>query len=345
MKNIKIFWIVLILSFILFLIIVLMPKNYTKKYQKNDVRISETYDKKNKLYYFSFIYNNIEFDYLIESKYKIDRILIDKIEIIKNKKDDFCLIPRGEINFIPLCYQDNEILHYSLVNDELKKQLPKNLFKKNNLLENYKDIEIYNENYTYLIWNYDGFYYINKDTKKKIDILKKEFYNIDLIGYTKDYLVVGDYDSNYTFNSFYTIEFKNGNLKKHELNRDIYFDSYFIGFEKNKIYIVDNKEKLMYEFNAKNGEIEKIKSKFLKNNKWEEVNINTLINKKQEFEYSSNYHYLLNENSLYMNCSSKKINTKISEDLTSIIRINNDDIYYIKLHWHLQGYLTSLLGG
>ena len=331
MKKIQVFWLVLILSFILFLIIIVLPKNYTKIYSMNDVEITENYNKKDKRYYFTFKYKEIVLDYLIESKYKKHRGLIKEIKIIEDEDSNFCIVPVSEnLDIKPLCYDNNEVKHYSLVNNKIKEKLSSDLFVKEKKIETYKDIEIYNKNYTYLLWNYDGFYYINNETKKKIDIFEKEMYNIDLIGYTQDYLVIADYDSNYTFNNFYTIDYKKGNLKKHELDLNIYFDSYYIGYEKNKLYIIDNKERLMYEFNAKNGDIEKIRSKILKNNEWENVNIKKLLNKKQEFYYKSNFKYELENNKLYISYNNKKLKTLIANNVASIIRIKDKDIYYLK---------------
>lgn len=330
MKKLKIFQISLVTIFLLFIIFLIKAQDYSKEYTIDEVSIKEKYSKDNKSYYFTFTYKNQTLNFLSEEKYKHHRTLIKEIKVIEDD-NNFCLIPQSEyLTFIPLCYDDNKEVHYSLVNNNLKKELDPNLFPKTKKDQTYNDIEIYNREFTYLLWNYDGFYYINDKETKKIDILSKELYTINLVGYTNDYLVLADYDSNYTFNRFYTIEFKNGNLKKYELDRSIYFDSYFIGHEKNKIYIVDNKESVMYEFNAKNGKLEKIKSKILVNNEWKKVKIKTLINNKQEFEYASNFNYTLEDNNLYLNYKDKDNKTLISTNVTSIVRINNKDVFYLK---------------
>lgn len=327
--KLKAFQSIFILLFISFLLFLFLPKNYTKKYIINKVEITERFDKKNKDYYFTLKYKDTTFDYLVESKYYKNRGLITKIEVVE-ENDDFCLVPTGKkLDYIPLCLVNNEIVHYNKASDELKSKIGKrnNSEKK---LETYKDIEIYNKDFTYLLWNYDGFYFINKDSSKKISIFDKETYNINLVGYTKDYLVIADYNSNYTFNNFYTIDLKKGNLKKQELNRNIYFDSYFIGYEKNNLYIVDNKEHLMYEFDAKKGKIDKMRSKVITNGKWENVNINTLLNNKQEFSYHTNYEYTLENNNLYLKYKDKETKKLITDNVTSLVRIKDKDIFYLK---------------
>lgn len=329
MKKLKILQIILVIIFFIFIVFLLQAKNYTKKYMINDILVEESYNKQDKYYYFEFMYNDITLDFLVESKYKQHRGFVENIEVAKND-DDFCLIPKGKLNFIPLCYQEGHEISYHLVNEALKEKLPTYLFSETKKIDEYEGINVYNKNYNYLIWNYSGFYYLNNNESKKINILKKETYNINLVTYTKDYLVLADYDTDYTFNKFYTISFKNGSVKSYNLDYNIYFDSYFLGFVKNKAYLVDNKESRMYEFNASNGKLEKVKSKLLKYNEWENVNIKTLINNKQKFIYNSNYFYTLDNETLYLNYKNKDIKKKITSNVSTIVKTNNQDIFYIK---------------
>ncbi len=328
--KLKAFQIVLVVIFLLFLIFFLTPKNYTKTYNINKVAITENYDKKGKYYYFTFKYKDATLDMLIPSKYYNHRQLIKDLKLVEDNAD-FCLIPTGkDLNFYPLCYSNNEQISFSLASNKLKKGLDQNLFKTPELLETYNDIDIYNNDFNYYIWNYNGFYYLNKKKNTKIDIFDKELYTINLIGYTQDFLVIADYDSNYTFNKYYTIELQNGKLKKHDLDYDIYFDSYYPGYIKNKLYIVDSKEYTMYEFNAKNGKLDKVKTRLLKGDKWQDKNIKNLISTKEEFTYDENIYYNLKDNKIYLNYQDKKLNTLVTTDVTSIVRIKGEDIFYLK---------------
>lgn len=324
------FQLCLIIIFILFVIFILIPKNYTKEYKVNNIIVKETYNKKDKYYYFTLTYKDITLDLLFESKYKQNRNFIKKIKVVK-EDNNFCLIPSGEtFNFYPVCYDNNTETSYNAINTTLKNKLSSKYFSKNNLISTYQDINIYNNDYSYFIWNYDGFYYLNSKENQKIDIFNKEQYTINLIGYTKDYLVVADYDSNYTFNNFYTINLSNGHLKKYKLNRDIYFDSYYPGYIKNKLYIVDSKENAMYEFNARNGKLEKVSTRIYKDNKWEDISIKTLIANKEKFTFKTNYNYTLEDNTLYLKYPNSKNKILIQNNITNIIRIMNKDIYYLK---------------
>lgn len=331
MKKLKIFQITIAALFVIFLFFIFKSVNYTKEYTVNEVEIIESYDKDNDHYYFTFTYNDITIDYLYESSYKQKRNFIEKIDIIEDE-DNFCLIPTGDtLEFIPLCYQDGKITYYQNVSKNLYEQIPEEYqTTKKELSENYEDINIYNKDYTYLLWNYNGFYFINDKDTKKIDLFDKEIYNANLITYTKDYLIIADYDEEYTFNKFYRISLKNGAVKEYKLDRDVYFDSYFPGYNKNKLYIVDNKEEVMYEWNAKNGDLDKINAKMFYNGKWENVGIKTLINQNKKFIYQSNFEYNLEDGILTMTYKGKEITTRIDEEVTSLVRIKDNLVFYLK---------------
>lgn len=332
MKKLKTFQIGLILIFLLFLIFLFSAKNYQKEYEKDNIKVTESYNKTNKAYYFTFTYKDIKLDYLLDINYRHHRNLIDEVKILEEEdSNNFCLIPSGKkLDISPLCYENDQIVHYTNLTSKLKDEISNLYPTKEKRISSYNDIEIYNNDYTYLIWSYNGFYYLNSKENKKIEIFDKELYTINLVGYTNKYLVIADYDSNYTFTNLYTINFKNGNLKKHEINHNIYFDSLFLGYEKNKLYIVDNKESLMYEFNAKNGKFDKVKSKVLKNGTWQNVSIKSLINKNEKFEYPTNYNYTFDNDKIYLQYKGSDIKTLIGENIKYIVKTDKENIFYLK---------------
>ncbi len=331
MKRLKIFQLTIIGLFIIFIIFFLNSTNYTKEYKVDDILVKETYNKEDKYYYFTFNYKNTAIDYLYETSYKTYREFVKEIKIIKND-EDFCLIPDGKkIEFIPLCYENDKIIYYKNVSSALKEQLPSNYLKEEtNLNDTYKEINIYNRDYTYLLWNYNGFYYINSENEKEIKLFNNEKYNINLVSYTKDYLIIANYDDEYKFDKIYRLSFKDGSKKEIELDYEIYFDSYFPGYDENKLYIVDGKEELMYELNTKNGNISKTKAKILKENKWEEISIKTLLKNEEKFTYKTNYIYSLKDKTLLLTYKNEEISTAIDKDVTSIIRIKNNKVFYLK---------------
>ena len=331
MRKLKILQLTLVILFVVFIFFLFRPVDYTKEYTIDNVKISEAYSKETKSYYFTFTYQDNTLDYLIDSNYKQKRNFIKEVKVIEDD-NNFCLIPEADtLEFVPLCIEENEIIYYKKVSDELRNQIPEEYLKEEKELEeSYKEINIYNRDYTYLLWNYQGFYYINDEETKEIDLFKKEIYNIPLISYTEDYLVIADYDDEYTFDKFYRISLQNGKVKEYNLDKNIYFDSYFSGYEKNKLYIVDNKEEVMYEWNAQNGSLEKIAPKMLQDNEWVSVGIKTLINQNKRFTYQNNYQFQLDDQVLTLNYRDSELKMIIDEDVTSIVRIKNSQVFYLK---------------
>ena len=193
MKKLKIFQLTIIVLFIIFIFFFFRPVNYSKEYNVNDVKIVESYNKEKDYYYFTLTHNDVTLDYLYESNYKHERSFIEKIDILEDG-ENFCIIPSGKtIEFIPLCYDNGEIIYYQQVNSNLKEKIPeKYLETRTELNDTYEDIHIYNRDYTYLLWNYNGFYYINEDNEKEINLFNQELYNITLVAYTSDYLLIAD---------------------------------------------------------------------------------------------------------------------------------------------------------
>lgn len=329
--KLTILQIVIICLFLVFIIFLLIPKNYILEYKVNDVKIEEEFNKSAKSYYLKFTYKDKVLDVLNEHNYIHKRRLIKSIEVIENEeKTSFCLnIESDKLNIAPLCYEADTPTSYftSSLNSSLKKEYQN---KESEIKKTYNNINIYNDSAIYFIWNYNGFYYINKDINKKIDIFNKEIYSLNFVGYTKDYLVIPNMEDDYTFNKIYVVDAKKGNLKSYEVKNDIYFESYFPGSIKNNLYIVDTKEKVMYEFNAKNGHFDKVKPRIYKKGTWQDVSINTLIAKRNSFIYNSNYEYSLENNNLYLKYNNKDIKTLISNNVTKIIKIENNIIYYLK---------------
>lgn len=331
MKKLKVFEMSFVVIFIIFIFFLFRATDYTTEYIIDGVDITETYSKENKYYYFTLTYEGTTFDYLLEESYQQKREFIKSIDII-TVDEDFCLLPQGEdLEFIPLCLQDGDIIHYSLVRDDLASELPEEYqIVEATESQEYEEINIYNTDYTYLLWDYNGFYFINSDEQKKLTLFDQEIYNATLITYTKDYLIVADYDADYTFQSFYRLSLTNGSVKKFSLDYEIYFDSYFPGYVKNKLYIVDNKEEVMYEWNAKNGDLDKISSQLLIDDEWESVGIKSLINQNKTFTYKTNYNYTLSDGMLYLTYTPADIKIAIADDVTSIIRIKDNLVFYLK---------------
>ena len=86
----------------------------------------------------------------------------------------------------------------------------------------------------------------------------------------------------------------------------------------------------MYKFNSKNGDLKKVDTKLYIDNEWVNKNIKTLISTKETFQYKTNYNYILEDDTLYLNYLNKDKKTLITNNIKYIVKIDNEDIYYLK---------------
>ena len=144
---------------------------------------------------------------------------------------------------------------------------------------------------------------------------------------TKDYLLVPDYNNDYQFSKINLIAFKNAKVSEIKLRYDLYFDSYFLGDYKNKVYLYDNKNELEYYIDLKKKDIYKTDYKINNDGKWESVTNQKLKNNKLSFTNTKYYNYTLKDNKLYG--TFKKDYLVTNKDVSKIVKVDNLDIYYI----------------
>ena len=114
-----------------------------------------------------------------------------------------------------------------------------------------------------LIWKYDGFYYLNKNEVKNLNILNENRYSNDLMIAKDNYLIFPKYEKDYTFNSIIVINMETGKYSTIKYDYDINIDSYYAGSSKNILYLFDNKNEKLYEINYKKDKITLVGSESL----------------------------------------------------------------------------------
>lgn len=326
--NIKltIFISLLLIGFVIFLIFIFKPYNYHKVYNVDDYKIFESYHKNDKYYLFEIKYADKVYPYLISNKYIHKRNLITNIETYTNENER-CILPKSkEIDFYPLCSNEEEVYVYNLAT---KQELPFQLVKSEDKNKNYNNITIHdNNNLTYLLYNYRGFYLIN-DSEKDIKLFNKDVYSLDLVYQMDHYLVVADYNANYYFKKFYVIDINNGKVKEIESEEDISFNSVFLGDYKDKIYLLDKKEKKEYQINISKKQVLEVPLQILEKDKLVTKTYNEIVNNNLTFYKNDLYHYQILNNNLYININNYNVklgNSKINK----IIQIDNDIVYYLE---------------
>lgn len=320
-KTIVVF-LIIVITFILFIFIINKPKSYNTSYNINKYLIKEKYNKKDHLYTFNISINNKEYIYTFNTNYIKKRKLINKIKVNKNT-DNICILPVSNyIKFYPICYQDSFVT-LNLVDNKINYK-----YKKiSNINKTYNKIKIYNlyNNY-YLIYNYDNFIYLG-DNSKKININTNNEYSLDNLYQYNNYLIIPIID-NYYIQEFNLININNSKVYKIKLDNKISKDIRYLGNNKNYVYFIDNKESIEYKLNIKKKVLEELTTGIIiKNNKEYEYPISDIIKKDIDF-ININKSFILENNILY------KVNDNIKIKVTNniidkIININNDEVYYL----------------
>ena len=315
---------VLILLFTIF-ISHLKNKSYSLEYNLEDYKISENYDSKKELYYYEITYKDIKYDFIYKSKYLKEKQLINKIT--NNESNNMlCLyIESDYITSNPLCSdEDNNVIYYKINEDEIVSEEKE--------LNNYT---IYNDINNVYLWNYKGLLYLKDNDFKEINLFKKDIYDIPLATKINEYLVIPDYEQNYSFNKVYVINLKDNKKDTWKLKYDISFESIVLGINKESIFILDKKNNIEYELvphkqkmrivgtNNKQGMIYEY-------GELKRMSLSKINSSNYQFKYSKKYNYKLEDNKLYLKYLDNKNKMLVSnKEITSIVYMNEDTIYYL----------------
>lgn len=327
--------------FILFLIIILLvifniirKKDYQITYNKNNFTIEETYNKTENFY--SFVIKKEETTYftvLLNKHFFTKKIIYDINEFV-TETEKCILINSNKVRFEPLCVNESGEISYHLVSDEMKEKINyvDNFFGEE-INETYFNILTYNTVYqSFYIWNYHGFYVIDKDKQEEITLFNKDIYTPSLIAQVDNYLFVPDYEANYYFNKAYVIDMNSGKVNTWNLSDSIYFDSVILGVYEDSFYLVDKHEKKEWKINIKKQQMEQVGSEsnggIIYQNGFIDVTMNKLVYQDYQFTGILPFTYEIN-NGLYLLYKDYK-RQLIKESPTKIIKIDNDVVYYLK---------------
>lgn len=305
--------------FFIFLVFYLKPHSYKLDYKIKDINVTEIYHKEEAYYTFNLNYDNIDYEVISFDKYINKRKLIEDINITK-ENDVVCLdFTNSLVSIYPICFDKEK--YFSPYMD-------KSTF---NLEGRYENIEISDlNNMTYLLWNYHEFIYLNSEKNSKISLFSKDIYNMHLIYQLDKFLIIPDYSQDYKFNKLYVINKDNGKTSSIKLRYEVYFDSYFLGNDKKKVYLYDLKNEQEYYIDLKKEEIYKTSNKVLIDNNWKKVSNQKLKNDKPKFSEKEVFNYFLKDNILFATYSKSSIEFQVSSrSVSQIIKTDGLDIYYL----------------
>lgn len=304
-------------------------KEYAIQYNVNGVKIREEY--KSDRYIF-----NINKHYILDiySDKIINKHLINKAKVIKDKNYECILLESEKLDVYPVCSNNKKQISIDLVkSNKLNKYLK---VKKDNNSSN-KDFKYFNnlDKNTYIaVWKYNGFYIMNGEKIKTLHIFNTDRYSNDLCVNINNYIFLPNYDEKHTFKNYYIVDMKNGDYEKIKIDKEIDYDSVILGKYNNEIYLYDKKYKKEYKINIKKKKIYEIGSLadgFIayKGGKEKKVKWSDLEKEKFTFNEKEYYKYK-NDNGLikiYNNKSNNKI--KIYNKKVYLISDYQDKLYFL----------------
>ena len=313
MKKLRLLIFSFLLIFLSFTIFYFIPKSYELKYTVKGYNIIQTFNNKKNLYIFKINKNNIEYLYAVSDKYYQNH---KQIKSIKQNGNIIYVTNSNLQNFYINKENDSYYSAYYETGFDDKKKFT------------FDNIDVYNINANFYIWNYSQFININSKVKKEIKLFDNDIYNIDLCTTFNDYLLIADYSSKYKFNKFYLINTKNNKVKEVSLDEEVYFNSYFLGTYKKFIYLYDMQNKMEYKINPLKNTIYKNRYEILNNNKFEKVSVNKLNKGNVSFKEDKDFYFELNDNKLIYVTPINKINVT-SLKVSNIIFSNDNECYFI----------------
>ena len=290
--------------FLLVLIIVVVligrPRDYTVRYKRDGFEIEERYDKELDVYTFSVSINDKEFNFLANKKRVKGKKLITGVNVLSTQEEDkFCvLLASSKVESYPVCYSDDEYLDYDLFDEKNDEFYSRKTLESKDDEFNGITFKIKKEQNLF-VWNYKGYYHLSDAKKEEIKFLEKDAYQV--------------------------IDW--------ELDKEISYNSYFLGDRDGMIYLVDRKNKAEYALNPKKKKIERVDNAGtgkIWDAKWTEVSMTKLINEDYIFEEENAYKYFLEEGNLMLGFDNSMATVHLSnKNVDKIITIKDDTVFYL----------------
>ena len=330
MKKFYLFISIILLTFISFIVIINIPKNYELEYKVDNITIKEKYIKEEKGYQYNFIYDEIDYPIFIKQKYVKKRKLIKDININSLEKEVCVNFTFDKI--YNLCSQSGSLVSVNILSKSYLDKYNISL-KENSKINTYEKVDIYDNTLNYYLWNYKGFINIGKENSE-LKIFKNDNYDNPLTYKNSKYLVFPDYDSKYYFRKIYIYNIETTKLESKEFNYDISYETYYLGEVENKLYFIDKKNKNEFYLDLENLRYELVgnskKGFQIYNGKsFEKETVNKVIASETKF-YVHPYpiEYTLENKTLFQLVDNKKI--KISNlKVDKIVQTTEDTVYYL----------------
>ena len=216
------------------------------------------------------------------------------------------------------------------------------------LLDNYKeekiDVEKSSKDFVYYnnlasneyvaLWNYKGYIIMNGESYQIKNLFKKDKYDNSLAILFKDTIYMANNDEEHEYTSLIALDLISLKTKTIDLGYSVDFDSYFVGYVKNNIYLFDNKYSVLYEINTKNYKTEIVGNNekgFVKYDGKKFVTCSKTEYKINKIKYNSiktNYEYKIDNVTYKIFNENKFVRQIISNEKIQLINEKDNYLYY-----------------
>ena len=163
MKRLIMFIIFIVTIIIFYFMFTTSVREYKLEYKKNGFNIVEEYDKENNIYIFNVSNNFLEFNFIYNKDYSNKRELVKNVDIKFANDKHLCVKP----------IVDDMVFNYICHDGSYKDEYLVGLTKKeeNKLYKSINNIDIYDKDYDYYVWN--GYGFTDVLSNKEYNFLKK----------------------------------------------------------------------------------------------------------------------------------------------------------------------------
>ena len=340
--------------------------NYTRKSDDIKYKINEVYE--DGKYYLKIVNKDKVYSFEVNDNFFKRKRIVKKIYDYKGK-DFFCIYPKfkdEKIKYNIVCSKNYKTYSYEYYKDKLgefTKYLKKEGFSnsswntKSNKQNKIDTLTIYpnrimDDTYIY-IYNYKGFYSINKKEQFDLRILKNDHYKNTLGDQVEKYYLMANYDQSHDYSEFYRINMTNNKVKKIKLKKKISTDSYINGVIDDEMYIFDRDNLKQYKINPKKKKQKEVGNKedgvLTYKLGFERVNAYTMRDNENKFDTldsyvskiekntnlrfigkgTKSYYYQTSNNDVYYYNSISKVKVLLFNIEISDFKVINDNIYFI----------------
>ena len=322
----------LVLLSLILLSVLIRTKSYEISYNLDGYTIEEMFDKELNTYLIRTEVDNTVYEISVQHEYLYSKKVIKRVYTSESGNNKCIYLESDKLETYPVCNIGDETASYSLLKSEVS-------FENFTLKDLKGNVQMYNDKFiraipnSYLIWNHYGYDYISSKENKSINFLKNESY-ADVYSFKiGKYILIPNYDEEYTFTSFIVVNASNGKYSAWDTHLELSYNFYFMGEVDDIGYIVDKKSKKEYKVDVQKRKIELISGDnegLVYDGTWSKISMTKLASNEYKFNLKSSVYYFIKNDALYMRYDGGKVDIRITDEAISrIVSYDGDYVYYL----------------